>query len=73
MIAARKFAILDQVHTTNFLPVVNEESCNGCGKCVQLCPVEAMTLVSSNNPHKLSAKKAKYNGPRNSNWLLSYI
>ena len=26
--------------------------CNGCGKCVSLCPVEAMTLVSSNDPAK---------------------
>ncbi len=59
MIAARKFGILNPVHTTNFLPVVNEEQCNGCGKCVTACPVEAMTLVSSNDPHHPKMKKAK--------------
>ena len=59
MIAARKFGILNPVHTSNFLPVVDEAVCNGCGKCVSACPVEAMTLVSSNDPHHPRMKKAK--------------
>lgn len=59
MIAARRFAILNPVHTTNFIPVVTESDCNGCGKCVVACPVEAMTLVSSNNPLKPKMKVAK--------------
>ena len=61
MIAARKFGILHPVHTTNFMPVVNETQCTGCGKCVSVCPVEAMTLVSSNDPHQHNKKKAKLN------------
>jgi len=59
MIAARRFAILNPVHTTNFLPVVLKEACNGCGKCVSVCPVEAMTLVSANDPVKPKKKMAK--------------
>lgn len=59
MIAARKFGILNPVHTSNFLPVVDETTCNGCGKCVNACPVEAMTLASSNDPHHPKLKKAK--------------
>jgi ferredoxin len=59
MIAARKFGLLNPVHTSNFLPVVDETLCNGCGKCVTACPVEAMTLVSSNDPHRPKMKKAK--------------
>jgi len=59
MIAARKFGILNPVHTSNFLPEVNEATCNGCGKCVNVCPVEAMTLVSTNDPHHPKMKKAK--------------
>ncbi len=61
MIAARRFAILNPVHTTNFLPVVDEEKCSGCGKCVNVCPVEAMSLVSSNNAGNPKMKKAKVN------------
>jgi ferredoxin len=59
MIAARRFGILNPVHTTHFIPVVTESDCNGCGKCVAVCPVEAMTLVSSNNPAKTKMKVAK--------------
>ncbi|MCX6328096.1 MAG: 4Fe-4S dicluster domain-containing protein [Bacteroidia bacterium] len=59
LIAARKFGFLHPVHTTSFIPVINAENCNGCGKCVSLCPVEAMTLVSSNDPVKPLSKKAK--------------
>ncbi len=59
MITARRFAILNPVHTTNFIPVVTESDCNGCGKCVATCPVEAMTLVSANDPVKPKMKMAK--------------
>jgi len=61
MIAARKLAIMHPVHTTNFMPEVNETSCNGCGKCVDICPVEAMTLASTNDPKKQKRKKALLN------------
>ncbi len=64
MIAARRFAILHPVHTTNFIPEVNESQCNGCGKCVSICPVEAMTLVSSNDPLRPKLKKAKLSEDR---------
>jgi ferredoxin len=59
LIAARKFGILNPVHTTNFLPVIDLQECTGCGKCVTACPVEAMTLVSANDPHKPNRKMAK--------------
>ncbi|MCP4140504.1 MAG: 4Fe-4S dicluster domain-containing protein [Chloroflexi bacterium] len=59
MIAARDFGMLNPVHTTNFLPVVEENNCNGCGKCVNACPVEAMVLVSANDPNHPKMKKAK--------------
>src|ERR1035437_3587847 len=61
LIASRKFGFLNPVHTTNFIPSIIEENCNGCGKCVSLCPVEAMTLVPSHEPDKPLKKKAKLN------------
>ncbi len=58
MIAARRFGMLAPVHTTSFLPHVDDELCNGCGKCVDGCPVEAMTLVSANDPHRPRKRRA---------------
>ena len=52
MIAARRFAVLRPIHTTNFLPAVDQTTCNGCGRCVNACPVEAMALVSANDPRQ---------------------
>lgn len=49
MVAAHRFGILHPVHTTNFLPAVNEERCTGCGKCVKICPVGAMSLASADD------------------------
>ncbi|MGO9137872.1 MAG: 4Fe-4S dicluster domain-containing protein [Syntrophales bacterium] len=59
MIAARRFGLLHPVHTTNFLPEIQEGGCTGCGHCVNVCPVEAMSLVSANDPHNPKNKKAQ--------------
>jgi len=59
LIAARKFGFMNPVETTNFIPEINIENCTGCGKCVALCPVEAMTLIRANDPHHPKKMKAK--------------
>jgi formate hydrogenlyase subunit 6/NADH:ubiquinone oxidoreductase subunit I len=61
MIAARRFGWLHPVHTSNFVPRIQLEECAGCGKCVNVCPVEAMTLVSANDPHRPNRRKAWLN------------
>ena len=64
MIAARRFAFMDPVHTTNFIPLIHKNECNGCGKCVTACPVEAVFLVSANNPHRPNLKMARVDEER---------
>lgn len=59
LIAQRRFSTMHPIHTSNFLPEISRDNCNGCEKCVQICPVEAMTLVSANDPHHPKARKAK--------------
>ena len=64
MIAARRFALLRPVHTTNFIPDIHSEICAGCGECVSVCPVEAMALVSANDAQQPKKKKAQLDACR---------
>ena len=59
LVAARRFGFLNPVYTSNFLPVIDDALCNGCGKCVDACPVEAMNLISANDPHKPRRRVAR--------------
>ena len=44
LVAARKFGNLHPVETTGFLPILNEDTCLGCGKCERACQVEVITM-----------------------------
>jgi ferredoxin len=59
LIAQRRFASLHPIHTTNFMPQVDSATCTGCGKCMVACPIEAMALVSANDPHQSQKRMAK--------------
>jgi ferredoxin len=61
MLAAKRFGMLNPIQTTNFIPCIDSTSCTGCGKCVDVCPVEAMGLVSANDPHEPRKRKARVN------------
>ena len=46
--AARRFAPMQPVATTNYIPSVNMETCIGCGKCAKVCPVLAIRMEEEN-------------------------
>ena len=52
LVAARRFGFLHPVHTTNFILEIDRGKCTGCLKCVDKCPVEALGVVSANDPKK---------------------
>ena len=39
-----KYRGLNRVAKSNFVAVVDEESCIGCGECVELCQIKAIEL-----------------------------
>ena len=64
MLAVRRFGLLTAVHTTRFLAEVSAEACDGCGKCVDACPVEAALLVSACDPLRPRRRVARVDAER---------
>jgi ferredoxin len=59
LLAARRFGFLHPVHTSSFVLALDDSACNGCSKCVDACPVEALSLVSANDPKVKRRKVAR--------------
>lgn len=53
--AARKFAPMQPVATTNYIPDIEETQCIGCGKCARVCPVLAISMESQSPEGKKKA------------------
>lgn len=46
LLAARRLAIPNALYSTNFLPVIERDSCTGCGSCAAVCPVGVIGTVA---------------------------
>jgi len=58
LVGARRVGTGQSINTSNYIANVMEEKCIGCGKCITVCPMEALALVSKNDIVK-SKKIAK--------------
>lgn len=50
--AARKFAPMQPVATTNYIPNIHLDKCIACGKCSKVCPILAIKMEESSDPAK---------------------
>ena len=48
--AARRFAPMQPVATTNYIPEVSDEKCIHCGKCSKVCPILAIAMEEGKPP-----------------------
>ena len=48
LVAAKKFGSMNPVQTTSFIPEINQDSCVKCGKCIKVCPIDAISKEVEN-------------------------
>jgi NAD-dependent dihydropyrimidine dehydrogenase PreA subunit/predicted transcriptional regulator len=56
-----KFGYTKFITTSNFQSKIDEDTCKGCGICVDVCPVNALSLISANDQKNKKKKKAHVN------------
>lgn len=49
MLAIQRFGLLRPIHS-NFIARVDTDNCIGCGRCGEVCPVQAINMVNAGGP-----------------------
>ncbi|MDD8026385.1 MAG: 4Fe-4S dicluster domain-containing protein [Acidobacteriota bacterium] len=58
LVGIKRFGSVYPIHT-NFIPRLDPAVCTGCGKCIDICPVQALGLVSANDPARPKRRLAR--------------
>lgn len=52
LIGARKVGVSQAINSSNYIAHIIDELCTGCSKCVNVCPVDALSLISKHSTNK---------------------
>jgi ferredoxin len=61
MLAVKNFGALHPIQTTAFLPKVIKDSCVGCGRCANVCPIDAIKISPLDEKFDQNRKTAVIN------------
>jgi NAD-dependent dihydropyrimidine dehydrogenase PreA subunit len=56
MLGVTKHGCPNTIVTSSFISKVNRASCKGCGKCVDICPVNAIEAIPDEKPQRKTKK-----------------
>ncbi len=56
-----KFGYPNIIVTSSFIAHINEVTCEGCGICAKVCPIDAITMTDSQDPEKRIKKTPRIN------------
>lgn len=59
-----RYGYSNSVITSSFISSIDAGKCTGCGKCVKVCPVNALSLVSTHDPENNKRKTVQLNTER---------
>ena len=59
LLAQKRFTHLHPIHTTNWIAAVDTDRCNGCGRCVTACPVDAIACAACASEEAPTARIAE--------------
>jgi Pyruvate/2-oxoacid:ferredoxin oxidoreductase delta subunit len=59
LLGITKFGYPNAVVTSSFIATINESTCDGCGKCAQACPIEAIEMLPIENPKTKKKKEPR--------------
>ena len=54
LVAVKKFGALNPIETANYLPEIEEKSCNGCGRCLEACQVDVISENGENSESRIN-------------------
>jgi len=52
LVGARRVGSAQSINSSNYIAHVIDEECIGCSKCVEVCPMEALSLISKHDVKK---------------------
>ena len=52
LVGARRVGSAQSINSSNYIAEVIDELCVGCGKCIEVCPMEALSLISTHDIKK---------------------